>query len=94
VSFDYAKKEIDAPFLQNVLEQEARTEKVFEYHNEHVTTVPKGFLKVGESESCGIESLVSTDKRFWSFQFHPEYSSEYISSYEQREATYQQESTP
>jgi GMP synthase-like glutamine amidotransferase len=49
-----------------------------------VTVVPEHSFKIGESSKCNIETLISKDKRIFSFQFHPEYTEEYIHAYESR----------
>jgi len=53
---------------------------MYEFHSDYVVSVPEGFISIGGSESCEHEMLVSTDKRIFTFQFHPEYLVEYIRS--------------
>jgi len=41
-------------------------------HADHVVAIPEGFELLGKSASCEIESLVSTNGRIFTAQFHPE----------------------
>lgn len=45
---------------------------VWESHNDEVTTLPKDFLKLGESENCKIQAMRHKKKQFYGLQFHPE----------------------
>ena len=45
---------------------------VWESHNDEVTTLPKDFEKLGESENCKIQAMKHRDKLFYGLQFHPE----------------------
>jgi GMP synthase (glutamine-hydrolysing) len=41
-------------------------------HNDEVTSLPKDFIKLGESENCKIQAMKHMKKRFYGLQFHPE----------------------
>ena len=45
---------------------------VWESHNDEVTTLPKDFTKLGESENCKIQAIRHKKKQFYGLQFHPE----------------------
>jgi GMP synthase (glutamine-hydrolysing) len=45
---------------------------VWESHNDEVTTLPKDFMKLGESENCTIQAMRHKKKTFYGLQFHPE----------------------
>ena len=57
--------------------EEKRVFKLSQVHGDFVVSVPKGFVKIGSSNTCEIESMISEDMRIFTVQFHPEYSSEY-----------------
>jgi GMP synthase-like glutamine amidotransferase len=58
--------------------------KLYEFHSDYVTEVPKGLKCLAESNSCNNEMFVSDDHRILTFQFHPEYTLEYIRALEGR----------
>jgi GMP synthase (glutamine-hydrolysing) len=45
---------------------------IWESHNDEVTTLPKDFTKLGESENCKIQAIRHNKKQFYGLQFHPE----------------------
>jgi len=45
---------------------------VWESHNDEVTTIPKDFTKLGESENCTTQAMRHKKKKFYGLQFHPE----------------------
>lgn len=49
-----------------------------------MTSSPESAIKIGDSSKCGVEALLSKDKRTLSFQSHPEYTEEYIHAFEAR----------
>ena len=55
-----------------------------EHHNDYVEGVPEGFELLANSESCKVEAMIKKDGRILSFQFHPEYLSDYAISFANR----------
>lgn len=45
---------------------------VWESHNDEVTSIPKDFTNLGESENCKIQAIRHKKKHFYGLQFHPE----------------------
>ncbi|MFH1102013.1 MAG: GMP synthase subunit A [Methanobacteriota archaeon] len=45
---------------------------VWESHNDEVTVLPEGFLRLAESENCKIQAMRHKKKPFYGLQFHPE----------------------
>jgi GMP synthase-like glutamine amidotransferase len=62
-------------------ELDENTFELSEYHKDFVVDVPNTFDILAQSQTCTIESLISKDMKYLSFQFHPEYSAEYIRSF-------------
>ena len=58
----------DDPLFEDVPKKSV----VWESHNDEVTVLPKGFLKLAESENCKIQAMRHTKKPFYGLQFHPE----------------------
>jgi GMP synthase-like glutamine amidotransferase len=71
-------------YLANLNHGEAFNLKMYEFHSDYVVTLPPGFSCIANSPSCENEIVVSDDKRIFTFQFHPEYTVEYIQAVEQR----------
>jgi GMP synthase (glutamine-hydrolysing) len=44
----------------------------WESHNDEVTEVPSGFIKLAHSDSCQIQAMKHTSKPLYGLQFHPE----------------------
>jgi GMP synthase (glutamine-hydrolysing) len=45
---------------------------VWESHNDEVTSLPKDFIRIAESENCKIQAMKHKKKSFYGLQFHPE----------------------
>jgi GMP synthase (glutamine-hydrolysing) len=58
----------DDPFFAGVPKKSI----VWESHNDEVTTLPKNFTKLGESENCNIQAMRHKKKQLYGLQFHPE----------------------
>lgn len=84
-SFEHHDK---TDYLSDFIKSEIRYLRLYKYHNDHVTSPSELFTKFGESPKCNIESLISKDKRIFTLQFHPEYTEEYIHSFEARSTKY------
>lgn len=65
------------PFLDELYDDTLNL-KPYEFHSDYVVTIPDNFTSIASSHSCSNEMFISNDKRILSFQFHPEYLSEYI----------------
>jgi len=44
----------------------------WESHNDEVTEVPSGFVKLAHSDNCQIQAMKHTSKPLYGLQFHPE----------------------
>jgi len=44
----------------------------WESHNDEVTEVPSGFVKLAHSDSCQVQAMKHTSKPLYGLQFHPE----------------------
>jgi|ERR1051325_5037614 GMP synthase-like glutamine amidotransferase len=44
----------------------------FQYHEDHLETLPQGCEVLAGSESCGIEAFKIKERLMWGVQFHPE----------------------
>lgn len=62
------------PFFSELVQSEHRFLRLYKFHCDHVTSSPESAIKIGDSSKCGVEALVSKDKRMLSFQSHPEYT--------------------
>ena len=65
------------PYLNELAELKS-TFKLYEFHSDYVTAIPQGYKRIAGSLSCEMEMFVSEDHRVLTFQYHPEYSVEYI----------------
>ncbi|WP_292519906.1 GMP synthase subunit A [Methanoculleus sp.] len=43
-------------------------------HADEVSVVPDGFVRLAESNICGVEAMASPDERLYGVQWHPEVS--------------------
>jgi GMP synthase (glutamine-hydrolysing) len=41
-------------------------------HGDHLTTIPKGFRRIGHTENAPIAAIADKDRHFFGIQFHPE----------------------
>ena len=41
-------------------------------HNDHIATLPEGFLAIGHSAKCPYGAIENPEKKFYGTQFHPE----------------------
>ena len=44
----------------------------YQSHEDEVTVLPPGFRLLAASETCAVEAIASTERRWWGTQFHPE----------------------
>jgi GMP synthase (glutamine-hydrolysing) len=58
----------DVPLFESVPKKSI----VWESHNDEVTRLPRGFVRLAESENCKIQAMYHTKKPFYGLQFHPE----------------------
>jgi GMP synthase-like glutamine amidotransferase len=72
------------PYLSKISKINSGMMRVYEFHSDYVTEVPPGFKCVASSAGCENEMFISENQRVVSFQFHPEYSVEYIRWLERR----------
>jgi len=59
------------PIFQGLISDEIMLR---EQHQYYVSTMPKNFIKLGESDTCDIEIIRHKDKPVYGFQSHPEVS--------------------
>jgi GMP synthase-like glutamine amidotransferase len=60
-------------FIKNTDVADKQTMEVMKFHGDEITSLPKGFIHLAESDSCKYEMLVSEDENMLLIQGHPEY---------------------
>ena len=68
--FGKAQLVVDAPDV--LFEGLPQSFEVWESHNDEVSALPPGFVRLAHSENCGVQAMRSAKRPLFGLQFHPE----------------------